>query len=1210
VLKGIFVAGLNQQEDSAVFRDFQQRRRQLPPTAGEGELCSSETDDDGNLLWAADHDHNESTPLLCAGDDPETQGSYDALGYDAVFAIAHALHDLIEVQNVTEIVGSELLESLITRVRFEGVSGTIGFYDAKADPSRLYHGDRRVGVSYTLYNWQTLPQPAGAQGLVAVGTWSPCKNDPCDWLSRWRRGSGVELIYSTPDNSLPPQARLPTVVAVRLGVLLPSALFGSPRVGVVQAIRELNDKDDSVADELLPNTKLLFAIKDSACDASVSLAAASFLTGNAFHGEGVSAIIGADCSGASVTAAQVAGGTRVPIISGSSTSPVLSDGIAFPYFLRTIPSDAFGAAAMVDLLLGLWNYTSAALVHSTDAYGSGAADAFAQTASASGLTVRTTQSFRQNSASFFHPIQALLQGGGRVIVLICQANDGARFLREAFGQGLGGEGYFWLGGDALAGSGLWESDLTLSSDIVLRHRVFKGFFALAPDGQQVNSTMYQGYFARRRQLSPIISEGELCSSETDDDGNLLWAADHDHNESTSVQCTGIELSRDGLYDTYGYDAVFAIAHALHDLIEVQNVTEIVGSELLESLITRVRFEGVTGTIGFYDASDDQFRLYHGDRRRGVSYTLYNWQPLPQRRRLAASGGQGFVAVGRWTPGGSTGQSGWSDRWQSAPGVVLAYSSADNSPPLQVTRVDCPAGMVTNRNGTTGSLQCVCELGFGFSGADVGRQCIACPHGAYKGSAGNDACTPCPPGTHQPSTGSSGCNLCQGGYYTPYSGSIDCLRCASPVSSYAGSAACNACEEATYQATAEPPSSRNCLPCPASFECGLNTSLASVYIRPGFWRLSPKAAKAYHCDGASDDSPCGGGSEAGVQGSGYCASNYSRGPLCEVCSGTVSMHYDSRKRRCVNCPDEGAAKTAFLGLLLGLLCAVAVLMSLAKKLFDSHSLSFWAALRASPRIPEYVRPAVDVAAKVARLVHYAAGQAISAGAGPTLKILLTFGQLVALIPRVYGIELPPAYKQVWGVMTTMADVNIMGLLPCEGFFNELLWLGFSPIVLAAILFVIGTCMRKLKFGSEKERSLPLRDCALLGGLPPTVLIVYVWIPVMSSRLFSAFNCIAYEYDTVNQVSMHFMRDAPGVQCYTTDEHDRIVVLALVLMGIWPIGATILCTVLLVSCRKAISDKHPTVLSNACAFLHREFEPQVMQHITRTHRDHTNPTHAHM
>ena len=47
----------------------------------------------------------------------------------------------------------ELLETLLTRVRFEGATGLVDFHDASTDPDRLYNCDRRVGVSYKLFNY-------------------------------------------------------------------------------------------------------------------------------------------------------------------------------------------------------------------------------------------------------------------------------------------------------------------------------------------------------------------------------------------------------------------------------------------------------------------------------------------------------------------------------------------------------------------------------------------------------------------------------------------------------------------------------------------------------------------------------------------------------------------------------------------------------------------------------------------------------------------------------------------------------------------------------------------------------------------------------------------------------------------------------------------------------------------------------------------------
>eukprot|EP00966_Prymnesium_polylepis_P045948 1063453-Prymnesium_polylepis.1 len=114
------------------------------------------------------------------------------------------------------------------------------------------------------------------------------------------------------------------VNVVRLGVLL--SMFGtqaagyspitwSSRLGWYQALREINNKTDGVADHLLPTTQLRFAYRDSKCDTTEALMAAMHLTRDAFDGEGADVIIGASCSGASAQAAHVGAASTVPVVS-------------------------------------------------------------------------------------------------------------------------------------------------------------------------------------------------------------------------------------------------------------------------------------------------------------------------------------------------------------------------------------------------------------------------------------------------------------------------------------------------------------------------------------------------------------------------------------------------------------------------------------------------------------------------------------------------------------------------------------------------------------------------------------------------------------------------------------------------------------------------------------------------------------------------------
>eukprot|EP00966_Prymnesium_polylepis_P070592 1640430-Prymnesium_polylepis.1 len=183
---------------------FIERRRQLPPMSNTDGWCSLELDDDEKShLWVQDHDGNASTALKCTDDSPQREASYDAFGYDAVFAIAHALHHLIELEESGEIVGHELLETLINQVHFEGVTGMVAFHDASDDPNRQSHGDRRTGVTCVLLNYKD-----NTQGLTQVGSWTPCTTSSCSWFQRWTPAIGEVLTFSTADNHQPQQAAI------------------------------------------------------------------------------------------------------------------------------------------------------------------------------------------------------------------------------------------------------------------------------------------------------------------------------------------------------------------------------------------------------------------------------------------------------------------------------------------------------------------------------------------------------------------------------------------------------------------------------------------------------------------------------------------------------------------------------------------------------------------------------------------------------------------------------------------------------------------------------------------------------------------------------------------------------------------------------------------------------------------------------------------
>ncbi|KAL3921676.1 MAG: hypothetical protein SGPRY_004821, partial [Prymnesium sp.] len=725
VLKGLFAL---QPGIGGVYGDaylsYLARKRQIPSTMPTQDgSCNQETDDDGNPLWAADHDNDPTTPLACAGESFQKDGTYDSFAYDAIMAVAHALHELIELQNKSVVEGPDLVAALESKVRFQGVTGLIDF-DEGTGQQRLYHGDRRLGISYNLLNFVD-----SNRGLVHIGMWTPCKTRSCSWSERWQLSADMELTFSTKDNSKPSQRALPLLQFARLGILLPmfqtqaagsTRVWWSPTVGVYQAMREINNKTDGVADDLLPFTTIQIAYADSKCDSVAALQGALKFRETAFASNGgVDAIIGAGCSSASVSAAQIAQGLQVPIISPASSSPALGDFDNFPFFLRTFPSDALIARGMAEVLRHLLGYSGVSLISSTGSYGSGGATAFADASKKCGLAILASVSFLEDADEFGAQHFTLKSSRASVLVVFAQGNQASLFRHKALQAGYGGAGYLWMFSSGAITTIGADDDLT-------------GSFALSP-GNGVGSAAHRAYLERRHNLPPIVYPNGSCSREMDSERKAyLWGELRHDGEVEEFVCAKEAPLRESIADAFAYDAVFAVAHALHELIVMRNCSQIDGVELREALLTGVRFEGVTGWVSF----DDSLQTY-GDRREGLAFHLRNWV------------GQRLVTVGKWQP--CDGCS-WNEMWISVD-ETLTFSTADNSKPLQ--RASCPSDQMLTPEGT-------CACGDGYELDPTQGECTRCGEG--QDSRG----------------GSQECSLCAAGYYRahPHLPATECASCSS------------------------------------------------------------------------------------------------------------------------------------------------------------------------------------------------------------------------------------------------------------------------------------------------------------------------------------------------------------------------------------------------------------------------------------------------
>ena len=269
----------------------------------------------------------------------------------------------------------------------------------------------------------------------------------------------------------------------------------------------------------------------------------------------------------------------------------------------------------------------------------------------------------QDFASQYTNIKA---SQARVIILFCVgASQAGKFLLGAHEQGIGGPGYMFIGSDGTTRSDIWETN-EMNNNETLRLAIMKGFFGVQPFVDSM-AEAYAGFEARMRAQPTTEGNGTECDMETDDDGGqLVWAADHDDDPLTPMECAGTDNQIIDSYQAYTYDAVFAIAHALHELIEVRGRSEIDADELMTALLDNVSFAGATGRVDFDSAMET-----HGDRNSDIAYNVWNYQSVEA----------GLVNVGKWSPQGLS----WEQEWEQLADFV--YSTTDNTLPVATGPVE-------------------------------------------------------------------------------------------------------------------------------------------------------------------------------------------------------------------------------------------------------------------------------------------------------------------------------------------------------------------------------------------------------------------------------------------------------------------------------------------------------------------------------------------
>ena len=166
---------------------------------------------------------------------------------------------------------------------------------------------------------------------------------------------------------------------------------------------------------------------DSGCDGQMAATAAQSLVD-----AGVVGVAGAACSGASIGANAVLSAAGIPMISYASTSPSLSSDENYPHFYRIVPSDAYQAGVMSEMV-SADGHTNPAIIHMVNAYGAGLADAFI--ANWDGDVCLQAGYDEQVQVDFQAQVQSVIDAGCDSVVLGSYSADGALIVETMAGMG-------------------------------------------------------------------------------------------------------------------------------------------------------------------------------------------------------------------------------------------------------------------------------------------------------------------------------------------------------------------------------------------------------------------------------------------------------------------------------------------------------------------------------------------------------------------------------------------------------------------------------------------------------------------------------------------------------------------------------------------------------------------------------------------------------
>jgi hypothetical protein len=478
----------------------------------------------------------------------------------------------------------------------------------------------------------------------------------------------VVIIYLFIGGALVALANIPTEIRIG-GLFAPYNSSGERDEKTIQhlaafvmAIGEINDKSDGVADDLLPNTTLTYAIRGGrgifeTIKAVESLQAADFTseaTSSIRQPNGVDALVGALGDEETMISNRFMAHYRLNQVHALSTATELGIGSSYPYKAQTTPIDSYQGMVWQHIMCNYYKIRKFAVIATSDMFGSKA-------------TIESNEgvycemdwlakvTLRGYTSDFSDDIDLIMKSSDASVFFLAISDPlvAGALLEQGYNKGLFHTGTQIFAPESLATSALWKQGMSSGADVV---SIMKGFIATKfwPRYSLTRTPEGRGFISRWRQQDPTInSANSNCSSFTDSTG-YAYLVNAENGQCAGLNFTAFAANGSDLsaFAAYTYDAVYVVARAMHSLLYERtdvsfNLSAPIDGDLLrQAILNNVSFEGATGTVDIYEGMTAFDDYAAGDREQGHHYKLVNFNK--ELYRSTNGSDSSFAYVGYWS----------------------------------------------------------------------------------------------------------------------------------------------------------------------------------------------------------------------------------------------------------------------------------------------------------------------------------------------------------------------------------------------------------------------------------------------------------------------------------------------------------------------------------------------------------------------------------